>query len=60
MLTATAKTRKKSNILYIKVHLVAISNGGYYIYTAKPSQVLIPGHYLKVYIWMGGGLGPLE
>ena len=50
MPTATAGIGKRSDIPYIKVHLIAINNGGYYIYTAKLSWVLIPGHCLKVYI----------
>ena len=49
ILTATAKTGRRNNILYIEVHLVVISNGRYYIYTTKPSWVLIPGYYLRVY-----------
>ena len=50
MLTATAKTGKKSNIPYMGIHFIVISNGGYYIYTAKLSWVLIPGYYSRVYI----------
>ena len=60
MLTATAKTGRRSDIPYIGIHLVVISNGGYYIYTTKPSRVLIPGYYLKVYIQIGGSSGPLK
>ena len=58
--TVTAKTEKRSNIPYIEVHLIVMSNGEYYIYTVKPFRVLIPGHYSRVYIQMGGGSGPLE
>ena len=50
VLTATAGIGRRSNIPYIGVYLVAISNSGYYIYAAKPSQVLIPSYYLRVYI----------
>ena len=46
----TGKIKRRSNIPYIGIHLVIISNSKYHIYTAKPSWVLIPGHYLKVYI----------
>ena len=60
ILTATAKIKKRSNIPYMGVHLVAMSNGKYYIYTTKPSQVSIPGYYLKVYVQIGGGSGPLK
>ena len=37
MLKTIAKTGKKSNIPYIGVYLVAISNSGYYIYAANLS-----------------------
>ena len=60
MPTVTAKTGRRSNIPHIGVHLVVISNGGYYIYAAKPSRVLIPGHCLRVYVQIGGGSGPLK
>ena len=53
VLTATAGTRRKSNIPHIGVHLIAISNGRHHVYTTKLSQVPIPGHYLRVYIWIG-------
>ena len=50
MLTATAKTEKRSNIPHIGVYFVVISNGGYYVYAAKLFWVLIPGYYSRVYI----------
>jgi len=37
VLIAIARIGRRSNIPYIGVYLVAISNGGYYVYTAKPS-----------------------
>jgi len=58
--TATAGIGRRSNIPYIGVYFVAISNSGYYVYAAKLSWVLIPGHYLRVCIWMGGSPGPLK
>jgi len=60
VLIVIARIGRRSNIFYIGVYLVVISNGRYYVYTAKLSWVLIPGHCLRVYIWMGGSLGPLE
>ena len=33
----TARIGRRSDILYIGVHFMAISNGGYYIYAAKLS-----------------------
>ena len=60
MPTATARIKKRSDIPHIGVYFVVISNGGYYIYAAKPSRVLIPGHCLRVYVQIGGGSGPLK
>jgi len=60
VLTAIAGIGRRSNTPHIGVYLMATSNGGYYIYTAKPSWVLIPSYYLRVHIWMGGSLGPSE
>ena len=60
MPTATAKTKERSNILYIEVHLVVMSNGKHHIYAAKPSRVLIPSYYSRVYIQINGGSGPLK
>ena len=37
VLTVTARIGRRSNILYIGVYLIAISDGRYYIYAAKPS-----------------------
>ena len=39
---------------------MATSNSGYYIYATKPSQIPVPGCYLRVYIQIGGSLGPLK
>ena len=50
MPTATAKIKRRSNIFHIEVYLMVISNGGYYIYTAKLSWVLIPSYYSRVYV----------
>ena len=50
MLGAIVKTGKKSNIPNKGIHFMAISDGRYYIYTAKLSQILIPGYYLRIYI----------
>ena len=50
MPTATARIERRSNIPHIGVHLVVISNGGYYIYAAKLFWVPIPGHCLRVYV----------
>jgi len=60
VLTATVRIGRRSDIPYIEVHLMVISNGGYYVYTAKPSWVPIPGHCLRVRIWIGRSPGPLE
>jgi len=60
VLIATAGIGRRSNTPYIGVHLIVISNSGHYIYVTKPSQVLIPGYCLRVYIWIGGSPGPLE
>jgi len=49
MLRATVKIGK-SNASYIGVHFIAISSNKYYIYAAKPSQIPVPSHYLKIYI----------
>ena len=45
-----ARIGRRSNIPYIGVYLIAISNSGYYIYAAKPSWILVPGYYLRVCI----------
>ena len=37
ILGAIAKIEKRSNIPYIGVHLIAISNSKYYVYTNKLS-----------------------
>ena len=37
MLGIIARIGERSDVLYIEVYLVVISNGRYYIYTAKPS-----------------------
>ena len=50
VLTVIAGIGRRSNIPHIGVHLVATSNGGHYVYASKPSWVLIPGYYLRVYI----------
>ena len=50
MLIVIAKIGRRSDIPYIGVHFIAISNGRYYIYAAKPSRILIPSYYLRVYI----------
>jgi len=39
---------------------MVISDSRYYIYTNNPSWILIPGYYLRIYVWMGGSLSPLE
>ena len=39
---------------------MATSNSRYYIYAAKPSWILVPSYYLRVYIQIGGSLGPLK
>jgi len=31
------RVKRRSNIPYIGVYLIAISSSGYYVYTAKPS-----------------------
>ena len=50
MLIAIVGIGRGSNIPYIGVYLIATSNGRYYVYAAKPSQIPIPSYYLKVYI----------
>jgi hypothetical protein len=37
VLIVIARVGRKSDAPYIGVHLVVISNGGYYVYAAKPS-----------------------
>ena len=37
MLGITAKIKRRSNVPYIGVYLIAINNGKYYIYATKPS-----------------------
>jgi len=37
MLRAIVRIGRRSNIPNIGVHLIAISDGRYYVYTAKPS-----------------------
>jgi len=44
------KIRKRSDAPYIRVYFIAMSNNKYYIYAAKPSQILVPSRYLKIYI----------
>ena len=60
VLVATTGIGRRSDVPYIEVHLVATSNSRYYVYAAKPSRILIPGYCLRVYVWIGGSLGPLE
>ena len=50
ILKTIAGIGRRSNIPYIGVYFVAISNNKYYIYTANPFKVLIPGYYIKIYI----------
>ena len=50
VLIATARIGRRGDAPYIGVYLIAVSNGRYYIYAAKPSQVPIPSYYLRVYI----------
>ena len=50
VLIVIVRIGRRSDIPYIGVHLVAISNGRYYVYAAKPSRVPIPSYYLRVYI----------
>jgi hypothetical protein len=50
VLIAIARIGRRSDIPYIGVHLIVTSNGRYHVYTAKPSQVPIPGYCLRVYI----------
>ena len=37
VLIVIVRIERRSNIPYIGVHLIATSNGGHYIYAAKPS-----------------------
>ena len=50
MLKAIVRIGRRSDTPNIGVHFIAISNGGYYVYAAKLSRILIPGYYLRVYI----------
>ena len=49
MLEAIARVGRRSDAPNVGVHLIAISDGRYYVYAAKPSWIPIPGHYLRVY-----------
>jgi len=60
VLGTIAGIERRSNIPYIEVYLMVISNSGYYIYAIKPSWIPVPGCCLRVYIWIGGSLGPLK
>ena len=50
VLIVIVRIGRGSNAPYIGVYLIVTSNGGYYVYTAKPSRVPIPSYYLRVYI----------
>ena len=50
MLGIIARAGKRSNIPYIGVYFIAISNNRHYIYAAKPSWILVPSYYIRVYI----------
>jgi hypothetical protein len=38
------------NAPYIGVHLIAVGDSRYYIYTNNPSWILISSYYLRIYI----------
>jgi len=50
MLEITIKTEKRSNVPYVGVYFIIISDNKYYIYAANPPQILISGYCLKVHI----------
>ena len=60
MLGAIVRVGRRSNIPNMGVHLIATSDGRYYVYAAKLSRILIPSYCLRVYIRIGRSLGPLE
>jgi len=60
ILGAIVKIGRRSNTPNMGVYLVAISDGRYHVYAAKPSWILILSHCLRIYIWIGGSLGPLK
>ena len=60
MLRMTAKIKRKSDVPYIGVYLIAISNSGYYIYAAKLFWILVPSYCIKIYIQISRSSGPLK
>ena len=47
---AIVRIGRKSNIFYIGINPIAVSNSGYYIYTTDLSRIPIPSYCLRVYI----------
>ena len=60
VLTVIARIRRRNDAPNIGIYLIAISDGRYYVYAAKPSRIPIPGRYLRVCFRIGRSLGPLE
>ena len=50
VLIVIAKIRRRSNIPIIGIYLIVISDSRYYVYANKPSLILIPSYYLRIYI----------
>jgi len=54
------RTGRRSNVPYMGVHFIAMSDSRYYVYADNPSRILISGYCLRIYIWIGGSSSPLE
>ena len=60
ILGTTTRIKRRSNAPYIGVHFIALSNYRYYVYADNLSRILIPSYCLRIHIWIGGSLSPLE